>query len=681
MDKSEKTIIFIVIGVVVGCIFISGLCAAIYLISDKLSSSTSPLIPDLIPEVATPAMPTHAVCGVGLQASMQPKAVDQNLLQSALQTQTELENSVLPTADLNRIYEKLHSGSAVSIQLTTPPVQYQIGDEEVFYKLDADDNMIEVHATLRYATENAYFWAENDIEVNEEDLKTLMDAFSNQVYPTDHAMFGTEWIPGVDNDPHMFILYASDLGDSLAGYALSSDYVLKDVYQYSNAHEMFAINADEQMISDPYTLSTMAHELQHVIQGYRDPDEELWLNEGFSELATLVNGYDAGGFDYYFTRDPDFQLNNWSSDPDLNDLNYGASYLFTTYFYGRFGEDITRDWASNSRNGFDSLDNVFQVDQVMDPTTGSTLTADTFFQDWTITNFVNDQSIEGGRYFYSQYLDVPLVTQSEWLNECDGTSVTGSVHQFGTDYLQIACDNPVKLKFSGNSTINILPDYGENTSAFMWSNRGDSVDTTLTREFDFTGYDGNLTLSYDLWYDLEEDYDYAYILSSVDGKNWHVLDTNYCLLQGVYGNSDLGCSYSGITNGWINRTVSLSKFAGQRVWLRFEMISDGALSNEGFAVDNMEIPEISYEESFDNGEGGWMGDGFSLIQNAVPQTFLVSIITSNPDKPIQKYSIPAGEELELLLDPNCYGDDPILVVSGSSRYTRQEAQYSITLTE
>lgn len=674
MDKSEKTILFVVIGVVAGCLFLSGLCAAIFLISDKFASSP------LIPEVPTPAMPTVPVCSVGLQESKQLLAVDTDLLNSALLSQMNLVNTKLPTADLNKTEERLRGLVAVPTQLTTPPVQYQIGDRKNFYKLDADDNEVETSATLRYATDIVYFWAEDGIIVNDDDLKTVVDTFSNQIYPLNHAMFGTEWIPGVDNDPHLFILYANGLGESLAGYASSSDYVLPEVYQYSNAHEMFSINGDVQEITDPYTLSTMAHEHQHVIQGYRDPDEELWLNEGFSELSTLVNGYDAGGFDYYFTQDPDFQLNDWSSDPDLNDLNYGASYLFTTYFYGRFGEDITRDWASNAFNGFDSLDNVFQTDQMIDPTTGNPLTADTFFQDWTLANYINDPSIEGGRYFYSQYLDVPVIEQSEWLNECDGTSVSGNVHQFGADYLQIACNNPVKLQFSGNPTINILTDNGENQTNFMWSNRGDSVDTTLTREFDLSAYSGNISMTFDFWYDLEEDFDYGYVLVSQDGQTWRVLDINYCDYQKNDG-TNLGCTFSGYTESWQTQTVNLSEFAGTKVWLRFEMISDGALSNEGIAVDNIKIPEIGYEETFETGDGGWVADGFSRIQNAIPQTFLVSIITSNSDLPVKKYSVSAGEELDLMLDPNCFGNDPILVVSGSSRYTRQEAQYTITLTE
>lgn len=675
MDKSEKTIIFIVVGVVVGCLFVSCLCAGVFLLADKLDL-TSPLIT----EVPTPAMPTVAVCSIGVQESKVPAAVDQNLLQTALQSQITLENTDLPIANLNKIEERMSGRTLILTQLTSAPVQYQIGDQEYFYKLDADNNEIHTSATLRYATDNVYFWAEDDIQLNEVDLKTLVDIFANQIYPTDHAMFGTEWIPGVDNDPHLFILLATGLGDSLAGYSSSTDYVLTDVYKYSNAHEMFVINADEEDITDPYTLSTMAHELQHVIQGYQDPDEELWLNEGFSELATLINGYDAGGFDYYFTLDPDFQLNDWSADPDLNDLNYGASYMFTTYFYGRFGEAVTRDLAANPQNGLNSLDSVFQTDQIVDPTTGNIFTADNFFQDWTLTNFLNNQSIEGGRYFYSQYLDVPVVDKTEWLNECQGVSVTESVHQYGTDYFQIACNNPVKLQFSGNPTINILPDGGENQTNLMWSNRGDSADTTMTREFDLTAYSGDVSLSFDTWYDLEEDFDYAYVMSSLNGENWTVLNTDYCLTQNI-AEGNLGCAFSGSAGGWQTHEVDLSRFAGSKVWLRFEMISDGALSNEGIAIDNIKIQAIGYEETFEASDGGWVTNGFTRIQNNIPQTFLVSIITSNPELLVKKFTVEAGEELDLQLDPNCFGEDPILVVSGSSRFTRQDAQYTITLTE
>jgi hypothetical protein len=676
MDKSEKTILLVVIGIVVGCLLISALCASIFLISEKIVSSNT----SVFPEVPTPAMPTVAVCSVAVQDAKIPIEVDQRLLQTAWQTQGVLGQVTLPTADLNKIEERLSGRRDIPTQMASPPVQYQIGDQKSFYKFDADNNEVSTSARLLYATDKVYFWAEEDISLNQDDLKFLVDTFSDQIYPNTQAMFGSEWIPGVDNDPHLFILFARGLGDSLAGYSSSTDYVLPEVYSYSNAHEMYVLNADEVSITDPYILSTMAHELQHVILGYRDPDEELWLNEGFSELATLINGFDAGGFDYYFTSNPDFQLNNWMEDPDQSDLNYGASYLFTTYFYGRFGIELTQNLVSNPLNGFGGLEDVFKNAHVLDPSTGSLLTANTFFQDWTITNYINDQSVEEGRYFYSQYLDVPLVNQAEWLNECQGFALTESVHQFGADYFQIACDNPVKLQFSGDPTINILPDLNENQSFFMWSNRGDTLDTSMTREFDLTGYTGSITMSFDTWYDLEEDFDFGYVLVSQDEQSWRVLDINYCDNPRNYG-TNFGCTYSGSTESWVTQTVNLSEFAGTKIWLRFEMISDGALSNEGMAIDNIKIPALGYEETFETDEGGWSTAGFSRMSNIIPQSFLVSIITAAPNLSVEKYSVMPGEALELLIDPNCYSDDPILIVSGSSWFTRQTARYTISLNE
>ena len=43
------------------------------------------------------------------------------------------------------------------------------------------------------------------------DLSDLADSFENQIYPTDRAFFGSEWTPGVDGDPHIYILYARGL--------------------------------------------------------------------------------------------------------------------------------------------------------------------------------------------------------------------------------------------------------------------------------------------------------------------------------------------------------------------------------------------------------------------------------------------------------------------------------------
>ncbi len=675
MDKSEKTILFIVIGVVSGCLLLAILCAAVFIISGKFLPVVS-----TTPSVPTPAMPTPTVCTVAVQDSIELLSIDDELLSSANETEFILENTYIPSADLNIIEERITGRQNIPTQLETPPVDYQIGDRISFYKMDGDSNNVLTSGTLLYATDTIYFWVEDDIYIEKRDLKTLVDIFSNEIYPTNHEFFGTEWIPGVDNDPHLYILYARGLGDNLAGYFSSEDYVLPEVNEFSNAREMFFINADEESLTDPYTLSTMAHELQHLIMGYRDPNEELWLNEGFSELATLINGYDAGGFDYLFTLQPDMQLNNWSTDEDQNDLNYGASYMFTTYLLSRFNEDITRAVVEDPLNGFTSIDHVFETNNIIDPSTNRLVTADEFFRDWTIANYLNDPVLLDGRYYYSRYDSVPTVNDAEWLNECQGGSVNTTVNQYGTDYYQIGCMQPVTINFKGEPVIDILPDHGENPTNFMWSNRADTSDMILTREFDLSGVAGSITFNFDLWYDLESDFDYGYIFASVDGGSWQVLNPGGCSTSNINGNN-YGCAYSGSVSGWQSQTLDLSAFAGKKVALRFEVISDGALSNEGLAIDNLSIPEISYSEDFEAGDGGWVPEGFSRIRNVVPQTFLVSLITSDPVDPIKKYQVNPGEELNLRIDPYCMDSDPILVVSGSSRYTRQLAEYSITLTE
>ena len=46
---------------------------------------------------------------------------------------------------------------------------------------------------------------------------------------------------------------------------------------------------------------------------------------------------------------------------------------------------------------------------------------------------------------------------------------------------------------------------------------------TLTHGFDFDDISGPITLSYHTWYDLEEGWDYAYLLVSTDdGVMWNV---------------------------------------------------------------------------------------------------------------------------------------------------------------
>ena len=80
--------------------------------------------------------------------------------------------------------------------------------------------------------------------------------------------------------------------------------------------------------------------------------------------------------------------------------------------------------------------------------------------------------------------------------------------------------------------------------SFWWSNRGDNVDTWLTRELDLSAVTG-ATLRFWTWFDIEKAWDYAYVTISKDGgKTWDVLQGIHASTENPLGNS-YGPGYTG----------------------------------------------------------------------------------------------------------------------------------------
>lgn len=670
MDKAEKTILVVLLSVIGGCAILAVLCGGVFFLANKY-------LPD-----ATESPTIESSTQTPDKSPTPESQADSESIKTAAGILSLLENTTIPTADLNQLTEKFDGKENIPTQLTTSPVNYDVGDSLNFFVNNTDTNETRVaKATLQYETEDIYFWIENGVYFDRRELKTFMDRFATQIYPTNQEFFGKEWIPGVDNDPHLYVFYGNGLGEQIAGYSSSTDVVLPVAHEYSNAHEMFYINAEGQTLTDPYTLSVMAHEFQHLIHGYHDANEELWLNEGFSELSTLLNGYDAGGFDYLFSYDPDIQLNYWPSDPNESDAHYGSSFLFVTYMLDRFGEEFTRAVVADTDNGMVSIDKILKEQQIKDPLSGNQMVADNLFSDWVVANYLKDNTILDGRFDYSNYPDGPQMVATQTIYDCENANVESDVRQFGTDYIELSCSGELEITFNGQPVVEVLPLPGEDHGKFWWSNRGDSSDITLSRTFDFTSVNGPITMTYDTWYDIETDYDYIYLMASIDGGNWQILETPSCTFSNPTGNS-YGCAYNGQSDGWISESVDLSAFAGHQVELRFDYVTDGAVTGEGLTLDNIIIPEVKYQANFEENDGGWIPAGFALIENLVPQPFLVSLInTSDASAPVQSFPVEAGGTLTIVSEVNAQQGEVVIVVSGSNRFTRQTADYSITITQ
>lgn len=595
-----------------------------------------------------------------------------------LDTLSILQNTTVPINDTTDLAERLAGVSNIPATFESGP--FKVGDSQEFWvtNVDTNDNF-RITATLRYATPNSYFWIENDVRYNEKELKKLADAFDTKIYPTDREFFGSESTPGIDNDPHIYVLYAQGLGSSLAGYFSSSDAVHPLAHEYSNAHEMFLFNADTVKFNEEFTYGVLAHEFQHMIHWYQDRNETSWLNEGFSELATLLNGYNAGNFDYAFISNPDLQLNDWPNDSGATTPHYGAGFLFTSYFLDRFGEDATKALVRHPENGLESVDAVLSEINAIDPLTGQPILADDLFLDWVVANYLGDSKISDGRYVYKLYKNAPQASATDTVKSCPTTLDGRTVNQYGADYIKITCKGDYTLSFVGSTQTRLLPADAYSGKYAFWSNKGDESDMTLTQEFDFASVSAPLEITYQTWYDLEEDYDYLYLVASTDGgQTWEIIITPSGTAEDPSGNS-YGWGYNNSSNGWIKETVDLSKFAGQKVLLRFEYVTDAAVNGEGLLLDDVSIPAINYFSDFESNDGGWESAGFARVQNLLPQTFRLALITRGNTTTVENITVPADQTVEIPISIGNNVDEVILVVSGTTRFTREDGAYSVEI--
>jgi immune inhibitor A len=671
MNSSTKTVL-IIAAILILCV----VCLCLVMIGAGVIFSRS-VISTAIPMMETPFSFSEATPTPFVDPGSQ--ALDPTGFEKASQTLDELNLSTVPINDPIDLAARLGGKPNVPDVLIDAEAPYSVGAQKTFWATNTDTNdNFKVTATLRYVGDNIYFWIENGVRFDQTELKNLADTFDQEIIPTNREFFGQEWNPGVDGDPRFYVLYAGNLGMNLAGYYSSADELHPDAHPYSNAHEMFLLSSDNVDLGDSYIYGTMAHEFQHMIHWYKDKNEETWVNEGFSMLAEHVNEYDAGGFDWSYMDNPDMQLNDWGGDIGDNGPHYGASYLFMVYFLDRFGEDATKALVRHDENGFVGIEKVLNELSLTNATTGKPYSGNEFFADWAVANLLQDKGIEGGRYDYQSYNPTSVDMEKSVL-DCPVT-VDGSVYQFGVDYIEIQCDNLQSIQINASEAVNLLPFTAPSSGEyFVWSNVGDESNASLSQTFDLSNATGETALTFKTWYDLEEDYDYIYISASTDGTNWEILNSENCTTTNPSGNS-YGCGWNGATAGWIDEKVDLSKFVGGQVTLRFDYVTDAAVNGKGMAIDDLAIDAIGYSTDLENDLGGWTAEGFVRVQNRLPQILNVSIVTYTSGGVTVDHRSFQGEIQ--ISGAELGGPDVeriVLVISGTTPFTREKANYTIGL--
>jgi hypothetical protein len=418
-----------------------------------------------------------------------------------------------------------------------------------------------------------------------------------------------------------------------------------------------------------------AHEYQHLLQSYQDPTEVNFINEGLSDFAIDVTGYDFAtrpvsqiGFDSHlqcfmgnlvFQTDanpnprgggPENSLTLWGDQGDGEILcDYGAAFSFMEYLSSQYGRTFMSELHRNPIPGLPGLQD----------TLGNRASAADVIHRWAAAMAldgvidrganlrVNGKAVgddDVGASKTALYQIDALDAGINWDNP-DAYSTPGAPPN-GSDYVrlrdgagQYLSAKPLKsLSFVGARTLEPLPvEWTVTTSApdhagdaALAAPDADNKDAAIVHSVSVPA--GNPTLTFDTLYSTEPTFDSFFIQVSTDGgATYHSLanaDTTCALDPGAEPALKNNCpGLNGESGGWKSESFDLTPYAGQTVLLAFRYITDANTRGDGVWVDNVKINNTLISDG--SSLAGWQT--FTQIKPIAVNGYTVQIVGYSSD--------------------------------------------------
>jgi hypothetical protein len=354
--------------------------------------------------------------------------------------------------------------------------------------------------------------------------------------------------------------------------------------------------------------ATFAHEWQHLLEYYADPDEVPWVNEGLSDYAQTLAGYVNArrtvwqrgndthvicfqGFGTVRTRynttprdcgGPQNSLNLWNEGAPADVLaDYGNAYQFMLYLHDRFGagtlERLHRDRAHQGLDGvaaalpagtavYDAVHD-FQVATLVDKITdrGASLK--------TTVNLVNPAA-------YDTPGAAPNGADYVRLRDARGRYLTGA------DLRSVV--------FDGAKTLPPLPLEWTSAAGTLFSGNRSSTDATAVIAVPVPAADP--TLRFTSSYGAEDGYDFGYVTVSADGGRTYTPVAGDRTVQGP-----LGPGINGSTqNAFVAHAYDLSAYAGRKVLIGFRYVTDNGVNQGGWSIKTITVGGAAVSSDIDD---------------------------------------------------------------------------------
>jgi len=305
-------------------------------------------------------------------------------------------------------------------------VRNVVTDEQVAYLIDQFDNHM-------YPIESDWWSTPPNRKGNKATLSQLL-GFPQNYYRGE----GDNVVVLIDNvrDDNYYDANNANTLTYIAGfyYSVFDNYFDRTVMSIDSWDWIHRTGADpvHEPTTDPCTSAparpnlyegVFAHEYQHLLHHYTDPDEPSWVNEGLSDFTEVITNYahlerhvDEKGYDSHtqsylgwnsvfhpdwnpIPRDagPENGLTAWGDQGDGEILaDYGNAMFFMNYLYSQpgFGKDFFHAWQHNQANGIAGLNDTLA-------SFGSSATFESLFDDDIVSALVdgyidNGASVSGG---------------------------------------------------------------------------------------------------------------------------------------------------------------------------------------------------------------------------------------------------------------------------------------------
>ena len=98
-------------------------------------------------------------------------------------------------------------------------------------------------------------------------------------------------------------------------------------------------------------------------------------------------------------------------------------------------------------------------------------------------------------------------------------------------------------------------------------------------------------------------------------------------------------------------------------------------------MDDISIPEIGYSADFETDNAGWQAEGWARIQNILPQSYRLALISEGEATQVQYITLDPDTTVNIPFTISVGVESVTLVVTGTTRFTRQLAPYRFSVSQ